>query len=70
MLKNSAFPNIYSSPLTRFIKYNLLVNVIILVNLKVLLLVNFLFDWGKKSPALAFELGCNFLHKSCLLQCK
>lgn len=71
MLKNSAFPNIYFSPLLLFVKYNLLVNLVFLVNVKVLLWVSFLLDWGgKKSPALAFELGCNFLHKSHLLQCR
>lgn len=52
MLKNSAFPNIYSSPLLLFIKYNLLVNLIFLVNVKVLLWVSFLLDWGEKKVQL------------------
>lgn len=48
MLKSYAFPNIHSASLVRLIQCNLLVNLIILVNPKVLLLVNFLFDWGKE----------------------
>lgn len=52
-VKNLCFSK-YPFPLIRFIKYNLLVNLINFLNLKVLLLVNFLFDWGKKKSSSSF----------------